>query len=136
VVVAADAASRHPVAAAESDLVRRQLADARNHTAQDVAAAWQRLVTLGAALRDGIGAGVLVLPTLPGPPPTWEELADVDGRMRGLGRLTRLCAPVNSSGLVAASLPWGVDGAGLPVGVQLVAATEATLVGAVETLAG
>ena len=45
------------------------------------------------------------LPTLPSAPPRWDELEDTDAQLRATGRLTRLCGPVNSSGLVAVSTP-------------------------------
>lgn len=77
---------------------------------------------------------MLVLPTLPGPPPLWSELSELDGQLRRLGRMTRLCAPVNSSGLVAATIPWTADSSGRPVGVQLVTATESALFDAITAL--
>jgi Asp-tRNA(Asn)/Glu-tRNA(Gln) amidotransferase A subunit family amidase len=115
--------------------VREQLDAGGRHDPAAVDAARRRLAQRGAELRARIGSGVLVLPTLPAPPPTVDELAELDAQRRALGRLTRLCAPVNSSRLVAASLPGGVDEDGRPVGVQLVAGTEAVLLAAVELLA-
>ena len=72
-------------------------------------AARARLDELGAALRDAVGDGVLVTPALPSAPPRWDELPDTDAELRATGRLTRLCGPVNSSGLVAVSTPQGVQ---------------------------
>ena len=66
-------------------------------------AARARLDELGEELRKAVGDGVLVLPTLPSKPPRWDELEDTDAQLRATGRLTRLCGPVNSSGLVAVS---------------------------------
>jgi aspartyl-tRNA(Asn)/glutamyl-tRNA(Gln) amidotransferase subunit A len=125
IVITADAAQRHRVADAESPIVRRQLETGRAHTAEDVAAAQHRLDELGEQLRAGIGSGVLVLPTLPGVPPRWDEIAEIDDQLRALGRLTRLCAPINASGLVAVSVPWSTDAAGHSIGVQVAAASEA-----------
>jgi len=123
VVITADAARRHDVAAAESPVVRRQLADGRAHTAGEVAAARRRLGELGEQLRAGVGSGVLVLPALPAVPPRWDEIATVEDQLRAVGRLTRLCAPVNSSGLAAVTVPWSADAAGHPIGVQVAAAS-------------
>ena len=64
---------------------------------------------------------MLVLPTLPARPPRWDELEDTSAQLRATGRLTRLCGPVNSSGLVAVSVPSGV---------QVVAARMETALGA------
>ena len=41
-----------------------------------------------------------------------------------IGRLTRLCAPVNSSRLVAVSVPWSHDADGRPIAVQLIGNSE------------
>jgi Asp-tRNA(Asn)/Glu-tRNA(Gln) amidotransferase A subunit family amidase len=125
IVITADAARRHCVADAESPIVRRQLEIGQAHTAEDVAAAHNQLDELGEQLRTRIGSGILVLPTLPGAPPRWDEIAEIDDQLRALGRLTRLCGPINSSGLVAVSVPWSTDTAGRPTGVQVVAASEA-----------
>jgi aspartyl-tRNA(Asn)/glutamyl-tRNA(Gln) amidotransferase subunit A len=135
VVITADAARTHQAEAAESALVREQLTEGARLDADVVEAAWSRLQRRGADLRERIGRGVLVLPTLPAAPPTLDELADLDAQQRSLGRLTRLCAPINSSGLVAASVPVGADDEGRPVGVQLVAATERVLLAAAELVA-
>jgi len=134
IVITADAAARHCVADAESPIVRRQLETGRAHTAEDVAAAQQRLDELGGQLRAGIGSGVLVLPTLAGVPPRWDEITEIDDQSRALGRLTRLCAPFNSSGLVAVSVPWSTDAAGHPIGVQVAAASEALALSAAAAL--
>jgi len=50
-----------------------------------------------------------VTPALPSAPPRWDELPDLDAQLRATGRLTRLCGPVNSAGLVAIALPSGVQ---------------------------
>jgi aspartyl-tRNA(Asn)/glutamyl-tRNA(Gln) amidotransferase subunit A len=105
-VITAEAAARHH---AETPAARAQLAAGAKHTEAAVRAARARLDELGATLRDAVGDGVLVTPTLPSPPPRWDELADTDAQLRATGRLTRLCGPVNSSGLVAVSTPHGVQ---------------------------
>jgi aspartyl-tRNA(Asn)/glutamyl-tRNA(Gln) amidotransferase subunit A len=45
-------------------------------------------------------------------------------------KLTRVPAPVNVAGLAALSVPCGITGAGLPVGLQLIAREEAILLAA------
>jgi Asp-tRNA(Asn)/Glu-tRNA(Gln) amidotransferase A subunit family amidase len=50
-----------------------------------------------------------VAPALPAAPPRWDELEDTTAQLRATGRLTRLCGPVNSSGLVAVSVPSGLQ---------------------------
>jgi aspartyl-tRNA(Asn)/glutamyl-tRNA(Gln) amidotransferase subunit A len=130
IVITADAAQRHCAADAESLVVRRQLEMGRAHAAAEIAAARHLLGELGGQLRAGIGSGVLVLPALPSVPPRWDEIAEVDDQLRVIGRLTRLCAPANSSGLAAVSVPWSADAAGRPIGVQVVAASEAVALSA------
>jgi Asp-tRNA(Asn)/Glu-tRNA(Gln) amidotransferase A subunit family amidase len=105
-VITAEAAARHD---AETAAVQAQLAAGAAQAEADVGAARARLEELGAALRAAVGDGVLVIPTLPARPPRWEELEDTAAQLRATGRLTRLCGPVNSSGLVAVSLPSGVQ---------------------------
>ncbi|HWK28052.1 MAG TPA: amidase family protein [Solirubrobacter sp.] len=130
VLVTAEAAVRHRATDAEAPAVRAQLEYGAAVSAGELAAARRALDDLGAELRRGIGDGVLVLPTLPGPPPRWDEIVTVEDQLRSIGRLTRLCGPVNTSGLVAASVPYGTDAGGRPLAVQLVAASEAAVLGA------
>ena len=95
--IGAEAVARHDPRDAESAAARAQLEAAAQSDA-DVRAARARLDELGAALREAVGDGVLVTPTLPSTPPLWEELQTTDAQLRATGRLTRLCGPVNSSG--------------------------------------
>jgi len=119
VVITAEAASRHD---AETAAAKAQLAAGAAHSEAEVRAARARLDELGAALRAAVGDGVLVTPALPSAPPRWDEVPDVDAQLRATGRLTRLCGPVNPAGLVAITVPSGV---------QLVArATETALAAA------
>jgi aspartyl-tRNA(Asn)/glutamyl-tRNA(Gln) amidotransferase subunit A len=121
VVITAEAAARHDPRDAESAAVRAQLETGAAHTDSDVRAARALLDGLGAALREAIGPGVLIVPTLPHSPPPWDDLQDVSAQLRATGRLTRLCGPANSSGLVAVSVPNGV---------QVIAARMQTALGA------
>jgi aspartyl-tRNA(Asn)/glutamyl-tRNA(Gln) amidotransferase subunit A len=98
----------------------------------ELQAAQQRLAVLGIMLRDALApADVLVLPTTAGPAPpraSADPLATTE--RRHAARFTRLCGPVNVSGLAAVSVFGGLDAAGLPLGVQFVARDEATALGA------
>ena len=108
-LITAEAATRHDPHDAETTAVQQQLESGVTHTQHDFHTARNRLDELGAKLRKAIGNGVLVTPTLPSPPPRWAELQDTQGQLRATGRLTRLCGPVNSSGLVAVTVPSGVQ---------------------------
>jgi aspartyl-tRNA(Asn)/glutamyl-tRNA(Gln) amidotransferase subunit A len=106
VVITGEAAARHH---GETRAAQAQLEAGAAHAEADVRAARARLDVLGAALREAAGDGVLVIPSLPAPPPLWQEVEDTDAQLRATGRLTRLCGPVNSAGLVAVSTPQGVQ---------------------------
>jgi aspartyl-tRNA(Asn)/glutamyl-tRNA(Gln) amidotransferase subunit A len=106
VVITAEAAVRHD---AETPAARAQLAAGASQSDADVRIARACLHELGAALRAAVGPGVLVAPALPAAPPRWDELEDTTAQLRATGRLTRLCGPVNSSGLVAVSVPSGLQ---------------------------
>jgi aspartyl-tRNA(Asn)/glutamyl-tRNA(Gln) amidotransferase subunit A len=76
--------------------------------------------------------GVLMLPTTPNAAPT---IAETESRDQGhrtpvVRNLTRICGPVNCCNLAALSVPCGFTRAGLPVGVQFIAADEATALAA------
>ncbi len=117
-VITAEAAARHE---GETASARAQLTAGTAYARAEVRAARAHLDELGAALREAVGDGVLVTPTLPSAPPRWDELETTDAQLQATGRLTRLCGPVNSSGLVAVSVPSGV---------QVVAARMETALGA------
>ena len=99
-VITVEAAARHD---GETPAARAQLEAGAALTREEIGTARARLDELGAELREAVGDGVLVLPTLPSKPPLWEDIRDTDAQLRATGRLTRLCGPVNSSGLVAVS---------------------------------
>jgi amidase len=85
--------------------------------------AWtRRMASWWAGDRDRHGADLLVCPVLNGPPPPLGWLTDP---VEGLGRLTGIMqytAQFNVTGQPAISLPLWWNEAGLPIGVQLVAA--------------
>ena len=72
------------------------------------------------------GFDLLVTPTIPEPPPPLGELVpDPDTPLKGFmrsGQLTPFLIPFNITGQPAISLPLHWNGAGLPIGVQLVGA--------------
>lgn len=77
------------------------------------------------------GADVLLLPTVPIPPPTWADIGSDDSR-KIKSALTLLCGPINLCPLAAISVPCGFTSRGLPVGLQIVARTESTALDAAE----
>jgi Asp-tRNA(Asn)/Glu-tRNA(Gln) amidotransferase A subunit family amidase len=99
-VITAEAAARHH---GETPAAQAQLTTGAAHTTHEVHQARARLDELATQLREAVGDGVLVLPTLPAPAPRWDDLDTTEAQLRATGRLTRLCGPVNSSGLVAVS---------------------------------
>jgi aspartyl-tRNA(Asn)/glutamyl-tRNA(Gln) amidotransferase subunit A len=108
---------------------RRYLELAERLSAADVRAARGELDELVAALRAAVAGGrVLALPTTVGPAPPRTD--DVDAALREDGRLTLLCGPASAAGLAAVSVPAGRSDEGLPLGLQLVAETEALALGA------
>jgi aspartyl-tRNA(Asn)/glutamyl-tRNA(Gln) amidotransferase subunit A len=71
---------------------------------------------------------VMLLPTTPMAAPRFEDAMEADGltvRPSVARTLTRLCAPINWCGLAAVSVPCGQTRTRLPIGLQLVALTEA-----------
>jgi Asp-tRNA(Asn)/Glu-tRNA(Gln) amidotransferase A subunit family amidase len=99
-VITAEAAARHH---GETAAARAQLEAGAALTREEVDGARAELERLGQELREAVGDGVLVTPTLPSDPPRWDEVEDTDAQLRATGRLTRLCGPVNSARLVAVS---------------------------------
>lgn len=64
---------------------------------------------------------VLALPTSPLSPPRLDVPTTIEDGLRDSRRSSRLTCPVSILGLCALTIPVGLDKAGLPVGVQLVA---------------
>jgi aspartyl-tRNA(Asn)/glutamyl-tRNA(Gln) amidotransferase subunit A len=100
IVITAEAAARHR---GETPAARAQLKAGAARSPEAVRTARAELEGLGNELREAVGDGVLVLPTLPSKPPLWEDINDTDAQLRATGRLTRLCGPVNGARLVAVS---------------------------------
>jgi aspartyl-tRNA(Asn)/glutamyl-tRNA(Gln) amidotransferase subunit A len=100
--------------------------------ADDLRAARERLEMLASEMRAALeDFDVLVLPVTPGAAPAREGDEPLELRERlHAAHMTRLCGPVNIAGLAAVSIFGGLDPAGLPLGVQIVARDEATALGA------
>lgn len=73
------------------------------------------------------GYDLLLTPTVPEPPPTLGQFHDAQNPYLGLTRSAQIVsfvAPFNITGQPAMSLPVHISAAGLPIGVQLVAAAH------------
>ncbi|HJU16375.1 MAG TPA: amidase [Stellaceae bacterium] len=95
-------------------------------SARDYLARIMRLRALArsAALRlDDVD--VIASPTLCLTPPPMADVADADGHLQANRRIVRNTVAVNYLGLCAITLPVGRDRAGMPVGLQLIAAAGA-----------
>lgn len=118
-----------PLGDDEIEPVNRALADfADNLSAMDVIGAMDAQVQFRRDVQHWWSEGwdLLLTPTLAEPPPLVGEFAnDADHPMAPMARAGRFCPftpPFNTSGQPAISLPLHWNEAGLPVGVQLVAA--------------
>jgi aspartyl-tRNA(Asn)/glutamyl-tRNA(Gln) amidotransferase subunit A len=102
--------------------VRARFDVARGVSAVDYFTAMRTLRTLGAAAGERLrGVDALVVPTMPIPPPTVDEVATGDAYSRVQAALTRNTVPANLLGLCALTMPVALDGVGMPVGFQLIA---------------
>jgi aspartyl-tRNA(Asn)/glutamyl-tRNA(Gln) amidotransferase subunit A len=80
-------------------------------------------------------ATVLVLPTAIATPPLLDEIADLDRYVEANRAALRPTCPISMLDLCAVTIPVGLDGAGMPVGLQFVARggeDEAALAAALE----
>ena len=66
-------------------------------------------------------ADILALPTAMATPAPVAELNDLDRYGRANATALRPTCPISMLGLCAITLPVGLDGAGMPVGLQLIA---------------
>ncbi len=66
-------------------------------------------------------ADVLVLPSNTISPPPVGDLADLDRYGEANAAILRPTYPISALGLTAISIPVGIDGNGMPIGLQLVA---------------
>ena len=113
---------------------RNSLRHAERFTAVDFVTARRKLERLRAVWLEALeDCDLLALPTTPIAAPRVDELAALKAkelRPEIVMRLTRLCKWINFCGLAAVSVPCGFTAEGLPVGLQLVARDEATVLGA------
>jgi aspartyl-tRNA(Asn)/glutamyl-tRNA(Gln) amidotransferase subunit A len=109
------------------------LAQAERITPQSRSAAERELIRLEHGLRAGLAdVDVLVLPTTPIPAAPADEChfrPDGDGRAPIIGTLMRLCGPFSWCGLAAVTVPCGLTGEGLPVGLQIAGRDVPTVLG-------
>ena len=103
----------------------------RQATGIEVAAAQDRVVrACRQVVRWFEDYDVLLTPTVALPPPPVGEFADLDlGSVMRLWGYTPFTSMWNTTGQPAVSVPWAIDGRGLPVAIQLVGrpVAEATL---------
>jgi aspartyl-tRNA(Asn)/glutamyl-tRNA(Gln) amidotransferase subunit A len=95
-------------------------------SATDYLARLARLRTLARSAAPRLDAvDVMASPTLCLTPPLMSEVADADSHLRVNRRIVRNTVAVNYLGLCAVTMPVGLDGAGMPVGLQLIAPANA-----------
>ncbi|MBT3171698.1 MAG: amidase [Rhodospirillaceae bacterium] len=103
--------------------VAERFAAGRDITAIDFLKAIRRIAGLAKIANNKLRhIDALITPTVPVAPPTVEQVADVATYKHHLGHMTQNTHPVNLLGLCAITLPVALDGAGMPVGLQLIAA--------------
>ncbi len=108
-------------------------ADAAKMTASEYLWRRRRIAALTASAAERLRrCDILATPTVPITPPRLADLADPDAFFRANLLAQRNGSPVNFLGLCAITLPVGRDAAGMPVGLQLIAAPhqEERLLGA------
>jgi len=102
--------------------VQARVGDAASLPAHEYLRRRETMAELAASAAESLrGVDVLVSPTVASTPPTVDEVASPEGYApRNLLSLRNTCIP-SYLGLSAVTLPVGVDAAGMPVGMQLVA---------------
>ncbi len=103
-------------------IVTSRIADGGNISAREYLQRLQQLELLADAVQERFEAcDVIASPTVPITPPALDEVSEVQGyRPRNFAALRNTCV-ANYLGLCAISMPVGLDRAGLPVGLQLLA---------------
>ena len=102
--------------------VATRMEDGMKVTAADYAAARLRMTDLNAAATERLSnVDVLAVPTVPMTPPTLDDVADLEDYKKINPAMLSHTMPGNVLGLCAVSLPVGLDGSGMPVGLQLMA---------------
>ena len=80
------------------------------------------MIDLNAAAAERLAkVDVLAVPTIPMTPPTLDDVADLEDYKKINPAALSHTMPGNALGLCAVSLPVGLDGSGMPVGLQLMA---------------
>jgi aspartyl-tRNA(Asn)/glutamyl-tRNA(Gln) amidotransferase subunit A len=116
--------------------LREYLARAETIRGADLVLARRRLAPLAARFMAALDdADVLVIPTAVVVAPhadlaLREDVGQGPGVSPLIARLIRTCAPASYCGLVAASVPAGLSGSGLPIGLQVIGRDEATVLSA------
>lgn len=103
-------------------IVTSRIADGGDMSAREYLHRMRRLETLFEAAQARFDAcDVIACPTVPITPPTLPEVSQLEGyRPRNFAALRNTCV-ANFLGLCAISMPVGLDSAGMPVGLQLLA---------------
>lgn len=112
--------------------VARRLASALDRSAADyLDALAERDELAGAVAQRFDGVDLIASPTLPITPPTVESLEPLEAYFAANRSMLSNTCPVSYLGLCALSVPAGLDGENMPVGLQLVApgAADAPLLG-------
>ena len=102
--------------------VAERFADGADITAIDYLKAIRRIAGFARIANHKLRhVDALITPTLAVTPPTVEEVGDVATYKHHLGHMTQNTHPVNLLELCAITMPVALDGAGMPVGLQLIA---------------
>ena len=90
-------------------------------TAMEILSRQRRTQAMAESARERLATvDALAMPTTVVSPPTVEEVAETDDYLRLNRQMPRNTVPVNMLGLIAITMPVGLDAAGMPVGLQLV----------------
>ena len=102
--------------------VAARMVTGRDAKVSDYLGALRQVERLWGLASERLGAvDVLAVPTVPITPPTVDEVQETDAYVaKNMAALSSTMA-VNSLDLCAVTIPAGLDGAGMPVGLQLIA---------------